>query len=101
MGNQRTSGLTKRGGIWHIDKRFRGTRLCESTGTSELREAREYLAKRMTEIREAWLFGLREARTFRAAATKYLQDYSYKRRIKDDAQYLRQLDPIIGALELK
>jgi site-specific recombinase XerC len=55
----------------------------------------------MTEIREAWLFGLREARTFRAAATKYLQDYSYKRRIKDDAQYLRQLDPIIGSLELK
>ena len=21
MGNQKTSGLTKRGGIWHIDKR--------------------------------------------------------------------------------
>jgi integrase len=101
MGNQKTSGLTKRGGIWHIDKWFRGTRLCESTGTSDLREAREFLAKRMTEIREAWLFGLRETRTFRAAATKYLQDYSYKRRIKDDAQYLRKLDPIIGSLELK
>ena len=24
MGNQKMSGLTKRGGIWHIDKQFRG-----------------------------------------------------------------------------
>src|SRR5579871_1990749 len=23
MGNQRTSGLTKRGGVWHVDKQFR------------------------------------------------------------------------------
>jgi len=25
MGNQKTSGLTKRGGIWHIDKQIGGT----------------------------------------------------------------------------
>ena len=101
MGNQKTSGLTKRGGIWHIDKRFRGARLCESTGTGDLREAREHIAKRMTEIRESQLFGLRDERTFRSAATKYLQDFSHKKRIKDDALHLRQLDPFIGALELK
>jgi hypothetical protein len=34
MGNQRTPDLQKRKGIWHIDKRFRGARICESTGTS-------------------------------------------------------------------
>ena len=101
MGNERKSGLTKRGGVWHVDKQFRGTRLCESTGTGDLRQAQEYLAKRLIELGEARLFGVREARTFRAAATKYLQDYSYKKRIKDDAMHLKQLDPYIGALELR
>ena len=98
MGNQRTPGLTKRGGLWHIDKLFRGTRLCESTGTSNLREAQEILAKRLTALREAQLYGTREARSFRTAATKYLQAYAYKRRIVDDALQLRQLDPFIGSL---
>ena len=36
MGNQRTSGLQKRGGVWHIDKKFRGARICESTGTGDI-----------------------------------------------------------------
>jgi hypothetical protein len=40
MGNQKTSGLTKRGGIWHIDKQFRAVRIRESAATgSNLREA--------------------------------------------------------------
>jgi hypothetical protein len=59
MGNQRIPGLTKRGGIWHVDKTFRGIRICESTGTGDRREAQEYLSKRMTQIREASLHGLR------------------------------------------
>jgi integrase len=101
MGNQRTSGLTKRGGVWHVDKCVRGVRLCESTGTGDVRQAEEYLAKRLTELREAKLYGLRDVRTFRAAATRYLQDYSHKKRIKDDAMHLKQLDPFIGGLELK
>jgi integrase len=101
MGNQRTSGLTKRGGVWHVDKQFRGVRICESTGTGDLRQAEEYLAKRLNEIREARLYGLRDVRTFRAAATKFLQDHQYKKRIKDDAMHLKQLDPFIGPLELR
>ena len=40
-------------------------------------------------------------RSFRVAATKYLQDYGHKKRISDDALHLKQLDPFIGALELK
>ncbi len=101
MGNQRTPGLTKRGGIWHIDKTFRGARICESTGTSDLRQAQEYLAKRVIELRETRLYGARELRSFRSAATKYLQEYGYKRRIKDDALHLKQLDAFIGEMELK
>ncbi len=101
MGNQRTSGLTKRGGVWHIDKQIRGARICESTGTSDLTQAEEYLAKRVIELREARIYGIRELRSFRVAATKYLQDYQHKKRIKDDAMHLKQLDPFIGGLELK
>ena len=101
MGNQRTSGLTKRGGVWHIDKQFRGARICESTGTSDLTQAGEYLAKRVTELLEARIYGRREPRSFRFTATKYLQEYHFKKRIKDDALHLKQLDSFIGGLELK
>lgn len=101
MGNQRTSGLTKRGGIWHIDKQFRGARICESTGTSDVARGEEYLAKRVIELREARVYGTRELRSFRVTAVKYLQEYRYKKRIKDDALHLKHLDPFIGGLELK
>ena len=101
MGNQRTSGLTKRGGIWHIDKQYRGARICESTGTSDLKQAQEYLCKRLVELREAKLYGTRGMHSFRAAATKYLQDNGHKKRIKDEASLLKQLDPFMGGFELK
>ena len=58
MGNQASSGLTKRGGVWHIDKQYRGIRICESTGTGSLAKAQEHLAKRMNDIREAHLHGV-------------------------------------------
>ncbi len=55
----------------------------------------------MMQVREATLHGLRPARTFRSAATKYLQDYAHKRSINDDASHLKVLDPFIGSLELR
>jgi integrase len=102
MGNQKTTpGLTNRGGIWHIDKQCRGVRICESTGTSNQRQAEAYLAKRVTALREANLYGLRPERTFRTAATKYLEDYRDQKSIQTSAVLLKQLDPFIGTLELK
>jgi integrase len=100
MGNQKTSGLTKRGGIWHIDKTFRGARICESTGTGDLGRAEEYLSKRLVELREIRIYGARQLRTFRTAATKYLQENTHKKSIKDDALHLRLLDGFIGHLDL-
>jgi integrase len=100
MGNQRTSGLTKRGEIWHIDKTFRGARICESTGTGDLGRAEEYLAKRLIELREISIYGARQKRSFRTAATKYLQENAHKKRVRDDALHLRLLDGFIGDLEL-
>lgn len=55
----------------------------------------------MNDIREAQLHGLCPHRTFRAVATKYLQDHASKKSIKDDAVQLKRLDPFIGELELR
>jgi len=55
----------------------------------------------MNEAREARLYGVRENHTFRAAATKFLQENQHKRSIEDDALHLRQLDPFIGAIPLR
>ena len=100
MGNQRTSGLTKRGEIWHIDKQFGGVRLRESAETSNFKEAVAFLAKRIDGIRNTQLYGVRPARTFRSAATKYLQESQHKRSIADDASHLGMLDPFIGDMFL-
>jgi hypothetical protein len=64
MGNQKTSGLTKRGGIWHIDKQFRGVRIRESAATGNLTEAVALLAKRIEAIRKALIYGVRPGEDF-------------------------------------
>jgi len=99
MGRKHTPGLYKRGGIWHIDKQVRGRRLCESTGTSTLAEAEAYLARRIEEIRQATVYGVRPRRTFRQAATKYLMDVT-KRSLARDAQDLKLIDLYVGDLYL-
>jgi hypothetical protein len=101
MGNRKTAGLTKRGGIWHIDKQIGGTRVRESTGTGDFGKALELLAKRIDQLREARLYGLRPERTFRAAATKYLTENLHKRSIHNDVLHLKHLDPFIGSLMLR
>src|SRR3984893_10020718 len=101
MENQRTTGLTRRGGIWHIDKMFRGTRIRESTATGDLTEAQEQLARRIDQIRTARVYGVRLDRTFRAAATRFLEENQHKRTIQGDARLLRHLNPYIGSLTLR
>ena len=101
MGRQRTAGLILRNGVWHIDKLFRGRRICESTGQSELDKAQEHLTRRLEEARQALVFGVRPQRTFGRAATKYLLEHQHKRSIADDALHLRQLDPFIGDLPIE
>jgi hypothetical protein len=56
---------------WHIDKQVCGRRLCESTGTGNLEEPEHVLAKRVEEIRQAVIFGVRPSRTVEVAATKF------------------------------
>ena len=101
MGRKKTPGLVKRGDTWHIDKRIRGQRLCESTGECDLEKAEEYLAKRIEQTRQAMIYGERPTRSFREAATRYLNEHQDKRSIGDDALHLKQLDGFIGNLPLK
>jgi hypothetical protein len=100
--SKRTPGLYKRpraGGRheWHIDKCIRGYgRICESTGTDDEEEANRYLEHRIKEIRNAVTYGVRPKRTFRQAATKYLETYKGKPGISRQATAVKDLDPFIG-----
>ena len=58
------------------------------------------MTRRLEEARQASVFGVRPKRSFRQAATKYLEENRDKRSIGDDALHLRQLDPYIGSLPL-
>jgi hypothetical protein len=100
MGNRKTSGLTKRGRIWHLNKQFRGVRIRESAATSILTEAVELLASRIEGVRQSQLYGVRPLWTFREAAQKYLKENQHKRSVSDDERHLAMLDPFIGDLLL-
>jgi hypothetical protein len=95
MGKRRIPGLCKRkrtdGSVeWYIDKRVKQYgRLHGSTGTSDEEEAERYLARRLAEIREGIVYGVRPRRKRRDAATRYLTEFTRKRSIERDARALR------------
>nr|WP_235048877.1 tyrosine-type recombinase/integrase [Methylomonas sp. MK1] len=74
-------------------------RVCLSTGTDNLQEAENFLAKIIDEIRQVTVYGARPKRTFREAATKYLQE-TEKRSLARDAYCLKNLDPFIGDMDI-
>ena len=103
---KRSTGLQRRpnrpGGTWHIDKRVRGYgRLYESCGTTDLAEAETYLARRLEEIRQATVYGVRPTRVFAQAGTKYLEENQHKRSLCRDAQAIKAILPYIGKLPLE
>ena len=79
MGRKRVPGLIMRAGIWHIDKRILGRRICQSTGTAQLEEAERNLARVMEETRQAQVYGVRPSRTFEQAAAKFVLENQHKR----------------------
>jgi hypothetical protein len=101
MAHAKPPGLTLRGAVWHIDKDIFGTRICESTGTSELKEAVMILARTMEELRSSHFFGARTPRTFREAATRFLEENQHKRSLERDARALTALDPYVGAFQVQ
>lgn len=101
MGRKVSPGLIKRGNLWHIQKRILGHRIRESTGAESLSEAESYLARRIEEIRQASIYGVRPKRTFKEAATKYLLENQHKASIADDANHLKLVCRFIGKLTLE
>ncbi|MBP9763992.1 MAG: tyrosine-type recombinase/integrase [Gammaproteobacteria bacterium] len=101
MGRKVSPGLVKRGKTWHIEKRILGYRLRESSGTESLSEAESYLARRIEEIRQAKVYGVRPKRSFKEAATKYLLEKQHKASIADDADNLKLVCRYIGDLTLE
>lgn len=99
MGQKVPPGLRKRGETWYIWKTIGNHRIRESTGTSNLAEAEKYLAHRMEQIRNSEVYGVRPKRTFREAATRYLNEET-KVSVCEDARELKHLDPYIGDLSL-
>ncbi|MEO8646435.1 tyrosine-type recombinase/integrase [Pseudomonas sp.] len=94
------SGLYERNGIWHIDKVVRGQRLQESTGSSEREEAEQYLIHRLEKLRQEQVYGVRQARTWREAATRFLVEFKDQASIALSASHIEQLDPYIGDLPI-
>jgi integrase len=100
MARKTITGLSQRQGIWHIDKKINGERLYESTGTSNREEAERYLIHRLEKLRQEKIYGVRQVRIWREAATRFLLEFRDQPSIKLSAQYLMQLDPYIGELPL-
>jgi integrase len=101
MGQRKMSGLSKRGGLWHIDKKINGVRIYESTGTGSIEEAEKYLVRRLETMRQATVYGVRPKRVFREAAAKFLGENMHKRSIQSDKHRLKMLDGYIGGLALE
>ena len=101
MGQRKMSGLSKRGGLWHIDKKTNGVRIYESTGTGCIIEAEKYLVRRLEATRQATVYGVRPKRTFREATAKFLLENTHKRSLQSDAERLKTLDSYIGNLALE
>ncbi|WP_235812142.1 tyrosine-type recombinase/integrase [Pseudomonas savastanoi] len=94
------TGLSQRKGLWHIDKKINGERLYESTGTADRQEAERYLIHRLEQIRQQKVYGVRQVKTWRDAAMKFLVEIKDQPSFKLSAHHLSQLDPFIGDMPL-
>ncbi len=100
MARKSITGLSQRKGLWHIDKKINGERLYESTGTADRQEAERYLIFRMEQIRQQKVYGVREMKTWRDAAMKFLVEIKDQPSFKLSAHHIAQLDPFIGDVPL-
>ena len=96
MARRRSPGLVNRRGFWVIDKIMFGRRICERTGSRDLEEAEQYLAKRRDELRQAEIYGVRPSRDFNLAAAKFLMESQHLASIDRYADALEAVRPYIG-----
>lgn len=100
MGHKRMPGLRCVDGVWHIQKRIRGYgTLRESTKENEYEKAERYLVRRLDEIREQLVYGVRPKRFFADAAAKFIEE-DVSTGASDNRIWLAQAMPFIGQLAL-
>ena len=101
MAQKAITGLQKMpNGIWKIDKKYRGERIQESTGTCDRAEAEQYLIHMLEKLRQQKVYGVRTVRTWREASIKFLLEVKDQASIHISATYMAQLDPFIGHLPI-
>jgi integrase len=102
MGTRKNmSGLTKRGGIWHIDKQFNGRRICRTTGKTERKAAEGALKKLMSELDFRDSSWHRPEISFGKAAVKWAADNQDRKSIDRDIQDIDLVLPMLGDLPLR
>jgi len=98
MGRSQSGIYQDQHGFWWVDKVFKGTRLRNRFERFE--EAESWLILQLEQLRQKHLFGVRQKRTFDAAAAKYLLDHQDKVSLQTDIYLLEKLMPFIGKLTL-
>ncbi|MFJ4397419.1 tyrosine-type recombinase/integrase [Pseudomonas sp. NPDC089396] len=94
------TGLYEKGGVWQIDKVYKGERIRESTGTGDREEAEQYLIHKLEKLRQQKVYGVRQVRTWEEAATRYLLESKDQPSIHLTALCMKQLHPYLGHLPL-
>ena len=101
---RKTAGikLVKRKGssYWHAEGTLFGQRIRQSTGTASEEEATLILNDIITQLKRKHVYGEENAFVdFNTVAAKHLNE-STKVSIKEDARYIEQMAPYIGALPM-
>ncbi|WP_257011898.1 tyrosine-type recombinase/integrase [Pseudomonas alkylphenolica] len=94
------TGLYEKGGVWQIDKVYKGERIRESTGTGDREEAEQYLIHKLEKLRQQKVYGVRQIRTWEEAAMRYLLESKDQPSIHLTALCMKQLHPYLGHLPL-
>jgi integrase len=100
MARKAITGLYEKGGVWQIDKVYRGERIRESTGTGDREEAEQYLIHMLEQLRQEKIYGVRKVRTWEEAATRFLIESKDQPSIHLTALCMKQLHPYLGHLPL-
>ncbi len=92
---KRMPGLKKEGSVWHMQKKVNGRWIRGSTGTCDLREAEQVLAKRIFEVREEQVFGINPVVTFSQAAARFLEEECPVKSLEQAKYALIDAEPFI------
>ena len=93
--------LYKRGNVWWIDIGHHGTRIQETTGTSNKLDAQKLHDKLKADLWSRTYTRDKPEYTWPEAVVRWLGESQHKRSLEDDKAHLRWLDPHLSKLKLK